>query len=480
MSQGQGQSTAPISRDEILRQIKSVKGYVSEHQEGLGNRIYNAMNGLSKTYLTYKQSNGSKGWANSIVDDEGEPMWSPEQVSALEELLPITSQHGGALVEGNIEEGPGSSFITKAGALSIDELVGQVQGFLRSVDETNRQLAAAIGPVAIVNQMKTDPAIGPFPPYLPIPIKVPAGLILPGINAILETCRILVSNQFFDSSFLRSILSVVLSIFDVSRGNWRDGVMSFLGVFSQRYMVLGIIGKSAGWVYNFISPDIRSRISGDVYAGAKSMYVGAWLWLLSVSAPDFVRDTINNLIEKAKMPIEELNKSLDELEEKAQQMGDEAGVKIEFPRVPLDRIPSFADIQNFQSILHQPEIFCSPVFQMALKPAMTISPFRIMLELLNIPTTDEGIAKACKNISSGIVESITDALAPTITPKKQDTSERQDKSQEDGLQGALKGLLKESQEESQEKSKKKKVRATNKSMKGGVRKKRSRSVMRLF
>jgi hypothetical protein len=451
MSQGHGQiqSAAPISRDEILRQINSVQDYLSEHQEGLGNRIYEAMNALSKTYLAYKAANGATGWANSLTDEEGNPMWSPEQVNALQELLPLSKQHGGALVEGDIEEGPGSSLVTKVGSVSIDELAGQVQDFIRSVDEANRQLAATIGPVAIVDKMKTDPSIGPFPPFLPIPIKIPAGIILPGINAILETCRILVSNRFFNSPFLRSILSVVLSIFDVSRGNWRDGIMSFLGVFGQNWMIFGIIGKTAGWVYNFISPDIRSRISSDIYAGAKSMYVGGWLWVLSVTAPDFVRNIINDLIEKAKMPIEELNKSLEQLEAEAQKMGTDVGVKVEFPRVPLERLPSFADIQNFQSILHQPEIFCSPVFQQALKPAFTIPPLRIMLELLNIPTTDEGIAKACKGVPQGFVESVVEALEPTVTP------------------------IEKPQEQPQE-------QVPKPAQQGGKSKRRSRSVARLF
>jgi hypothetical protein len=410
------QTEAPISRDEVLRQINSVQNYLSEHQENLGNRIYNAIDGLSKTYIAYKEASGAPGWANDLTDDDGEPMWNENEIAVLEELLPLSTQNGGALVEGDIEDDPGSKFITKTGSLSLDELVDQVQGFLRSVDETNRQLAATIGPVAIVNQMKTDPTIGPFPPFVPVPVKIPAGLILPGINSILETCRILVSNTFFDSKVLRSILSIVLAVFDVSRGNWRDGVMSFMGVFGRSWMVLGLIGKTTGWVYSFISPDIRTRIGADMYAGMKSMYVGAWLWLLSVSAPDFVRDTINNLINKAKLPLEELNKSLQQLEKEAQVLGNEVGAKITFPRVPLEKIPSFADIQNFQSILHQPEIFCSPVFQKALQPAYSIPPLRIMLELLNIPTMPESVAAACKNVPKNFAQSVARALEPTITP----------------------------------------------------------------
>jgi hypothetical protein len=89
---------------------------------------------------------------------------------------------------------------------------------------------------------------------------------------------------------------------------------------------------------------------------------------------------------------------------------------VEFPKIPLDKIPSFDDIQNFQAILHQPEIVCSPVFQQALTPAMTIPVLRVFLELLDIPTRPEKMAEMCKDQPASVADAVTKALTPTIVP----------------------------------------------------------------
>jgi hypothetical protein len=143
------------------------------------------------------------------------------------------------------------------------------------------------------------------------------------------------------------------------------------------------------------------------------MIVGFWLWILTVVSPDFVRLRIQELMDTAKLNVEEFNKKIDAVELKAQQEAATVGAKVKFPRVPMDRFPSFDDIQNLQSILHQPGVFCNPTFQQILQPALKIPPLRIALELMNIPTLDEKIAEYCKNVPTDIVEAGKQAFAPT-------------------------------------------------------------------
>jgi len=176
-----------------------------------------------------------------------------------------------------------------------------------------------------------------------------------------------------------------------------------------------MIGKTSRWVYNFMAPDIQQRIESDLFAGGKSMILGAWLWMASVVSPSYVRDAINQLMETAKQPLEELNKKIAAVEQQAQSSVAAIGAKVEFPRIPLDKLPSFDDIQNFQTILHQPEVYCSPVFKEALKPALEIPILRVVFELLNIPTTDEGFVKACGNQPASLADAMIDKLKPTVT-----------------------------------------------------------------
>ena len=407
-----------VSEGEILRQIKQVQHYIQIHKDTLPQHIFNALDGLSRTGLAYRSASPGTKWAAEVTDATGAQLWAPEEAAVLEEAFPIAATQVGGAGEGSFRFTPESSLVVpkSESTPSLDQLVDSVQQYLAALDAKNRELAKLMGPVAYINSMTEDPKIKGIP--------IPSRTILPIINAVLETCRLLVSNNTFNSPMLRKILSVVLAIFDVSRGQWRDGVLSALGVFGQNAMFVGMIAKSTRWVYNFISPDIQSRIEADLFAGTKSAFIGAWLWLISILSPDYIRVAVNSMVETVKLPLEELNKKIDQMEQQAQQQGDAMGVTVTFPRIPLDKIPSFDDIQNFQTILHEPAVFCSPVFQQAIQPAMGIPVLRIALELMNLPTQPAALQEACAGQPASITEAITEQLKPTITPKVGGTRRR--------------------------------------------------------
>lgn len=404
----------PLSEGEVLRQIKQVQHYVQTHKDTLPQHFFNALDGLSRTALAYRsaatEGSAAKSWATTVADATGAPIWTPEEAAVLEEAFPLAATQVGGAGDA-FRFTPQSSLVVPKdeSTPSLDQLVDTVQQYLAALDAKNRELAKLIGPVAYVNSMTEDPKIQGIP--------IPSRAILPLLNAVLEACRLLVSNHAFDNPMLRKILSVVLAIFDVSRGEWRDGVLSSLGVFGQNAMFFGMIAKTTRWVYNFISPDIQSRLEADLFAGTKSAIIGAWLWVISILSPAYVRAAVNSMVETVKLPLEELNKTIDQMEQQAQQQGDVMGVTVKFPRIPLDKIPSFEDIQNFQTILHQPAVFCSPVFQQAIQPALGIPTLRIALELMDLPTNPAALQEACAGQPSTIQEAITEQLKPTITPK---------------------------------------------------------------
>jgi hypothetical protein len=238
-----------------------------------------------------------------------------------------------------------------------------------------------------------------------------------------------VSNPFVDIFFLRSIYSIILGTFDIMRGNWKDGVLSLMGVMGYFPMLLGIVLKAFRFVYSWISPDIQARLEDDAFAATKSLFIGGWLWLFSVVSPDFVRNMIQNMIDTAKMPLEKLNEKIEGIEKQTQQVAEKAGVQVIFPKIPLDKIPSFDDIQNLQSLLSNPEIYCSPAFQSALAPAMSVPPLRLFLELLNVPTLPEKIQERCKDMPQNITESITEALKPIVIPLPSADSEKKEENE---------------------------------------------------
>jgi hypothetical protein len=408
-----------LSEAEVLRQIENVRKYVTDNKNTIPERIYTAMDAISRTALAYLDQK-KPGWATTAMGSDGEPIWTSEQASLIEEATPLAvKQAGGADKPHPVEIKAGSEMVVSSGnmpPISLDLMAEQIKSYLTTLDQKNRELARTIGPVAFINKMDTDPGIGPMLPYMPFRLQFPARLILPLVNAILESIRLMVSNSVNDMPRLRKLSSIVLGIFDIFRGEWKDGVLSFLGVISHDWMIYGMVGKVARWVYNFISPDIKARIEEDLYASTKSMIIGGWLWLLSVSSPDFVRARINGLIDTATTSIEELNERINGVEKKAQTVANNLDVSVRFPRIPLDKIPSFDDIQNFQSLLGNPQVYCSEVFQKELVEALKIPPFRIVIELMNIPTTPTMIAEKCKDIPANIGEAVAQSMKPIVVP----------------------------------------------------------------
>jgi hypothetical protein len=144
---------------------------------------------------------------------------------------------------------------------------------------------------------------------------------------------------------LRKILSLVLGVFDVLRGEWKAGVLSLMGIYSREFLVIGLIGKTIGLMYNWISPDIQEKGVSNIYASVKSMIIGAWLYVLSIVAPEKIRQKIGQL-------------------------------------VPLGEFPQ-DNIQKIQTLFHDPKIVCA--LKSKIVSAREEAPIRIVLELLNVP-----------------------------------------------------------------------------------------------
>jgi hypothetical protein len=412
-----------ISRGEVLRQIESVSEYVTDHATEIPGKIYDALSNFSELALSYIK--------NPVVDTELVTAggWSAEQASALAELLPYASvMAGGAMmdgIEGELKKGTDTNFFKykpELPAFSIDDAVEKVQSYLHWLDQENKKLAATVGAVAFVKgppsengkQPYKDYQFGPYPPYFPAQVPVSPNMILVLINSALEACRLLVSNNFFDSPTLRKILSFVLAIFDVLRGEWRNGILSFLGFFSQSWMITGMILKSTRWVYSFVSPDIQTQLESDLFKASKSMIVGSFLWMVTVVSPAYVREKVDNLMMAVKTTAEQVNQQIDQLEPEVQAVAEKMGATVKFPRIPLQQLPSFDDLQNLQILLRQPLFYCNDAVKSKIQSAAEIAPLRLFLELLSIPYKGESIAEKCANTPSNPVQAITESLEPTV------------------------------------------------------------------
>jgi len=443
-----------VDKDQILQRITNTKALIEKDPESLKKSLFSLINGFSELALAYKDQGGKEGWSSGLKTELGtlsstneklvtsilENVLNPrdlsgnltekpqqvQQVQQLQQPQQVQQPQIGGDTNPQLRSSAQSDYVQTAlpisvSDISLDRLYYTVKDQLQKYDSITREIAKIVGSVALVNK-HGDFKVGPIGKHIP-EIPISKNLVLPLINAILETIRLLVIFSPIEIPLLRKLNSLSLALLDLSRGEWKDSLLSFLGFFSRDWVLTGFILKTFRWVYNFIAPDIQDRLEDSVYAASKSALLGFWIYMISITAPNEVRIIFDSITDTARIPIEQFNKEIEQLEKTAQASGMAKGGKITFPRISMDRIPSFDDIQNLQSILKQPEIFCNPITQKILTPMFDQPVLRLVLELMDVPTIPEKRIEHCKDQkgSKSVIDSLVGKLQPTIIPQKQGT-----------------------------------------------------------
>ena len=300
--------------------------------------------------------------------------------------------------------------------ISIDKIYHTIDNTLNKYDDQWREIAGSLGVVKGVEaQDYKGTFIIPFVPPIPIPFYVLGKAIFPFLNVVLEFMRIAVSDTIWDVPTARVLLSIAIAILDLLRGEWKNAVLTLLGTYSSNAALAGFGLKLIHNAYLFIAPDLQKQLKDTVYRSTKSMTVGFLLWSFTCFAPDFVRFAADQSFSKLRDIVAGMNDKIQAAEDQAQGVAEAAGVKVTFPKVPLDVIPSIDDIQNLQTIARVPEIYCSAEVQDILQPLLLIPPLRLAIELLNIPTVEEDVTSMCKGVdTSSIEKSVVDMATPNV------------------------------------------------------------------
>jgi hypothetical protein len=396
----------------LIQHINQAKQRV-QSSPAIAQHIYDAMNGLGSTFLMYKHHNGQHGWARKVKNSNGKNMWTPTQADQLESLFHQKPQLGGAFNPSGFRQGVESDLIQTPGAMdvlrdfSFDETFYKTRDHIQQFNTTMKTLSQTLGPTSFVNGPAIQFQYGPMPG----PISIPRRALYPLVITLLESLRMIVTFTPFQSDFIRQISSIVLAIVDLSSGDWKQAILSILGVYGETPLLFGVLAKMFLWVYNLISPEIQDRLEKDIFDSTKSAFVGFWLYILSIVSPDTIREKINALVQEAKVPLEQIQESLLDIETQLQPEAEKLGMKISFPRIPLDAVPSLDDIQNLQALLQQPAFACNPVVKGQLDGLRTLPALRLVLELMSVPTGD-----MCSDQPESIQEAAKKLIQPTFEP----------------------------------------------------------------
>jgi hypothetical protein len=275
--------------------------------------------------------------------------------------------------------------------ISLDGTYWKIRNFLKGLDKQAHDLSREMGPFKFFYDSPVDipvPVPIPFPLVSPpfitvVTVKVPPRVIPFLIENLVETIRLIFSVGPLSNEVARKVLSIVLAIIDLIKGEWKHGILSFAGYYGQYPLIAGLIGKVFLNVFSFIAPDIQEDLLFDIYKSGKSIFIGFYLWAFSVFAPDFIRGRVKAAFENPKY--------LD-IVTKIKESADSKGYVIN----PTDTfIISFDDIQNLQSIARQPSVMCSAEFHKAIEALVEIIPVRLFLEMINIPCDPETFDLTC-------------------------------------------------------------------------------------
>jgi hypothetical protein len=444
-------------RKEIENTLQNAYDEIQKHPNQLPERLYAALEGFSSVLLAYKESKGKSGWSQRLVDLKGKRLFSKEQSRLLEQSIQniqpelnhflISSQSGGgdAIFDpaSFSDLGPSSMFqkLGKDGSpessffenISLDSMYYGLQDKIKAYNDQWKEISDSLG---IVKGIESRDVRGFLPFSPPIPYIIPGRAVLPILNAMLDMLRILFTNVF-DIPTARVVLSLSLTFLDLLRGDWQNALLSLLGAVSKRGVLIGFFGKLIHNAWYLIAPDIRRQLSDSLYRSGKSAFVGFFLWAFTTFSPKFILDAVQNALDKVKEVIGKFNEQSAAVEEKAKQAAEQAGVEVEFPKIPLSIVPSLEDIQNLQVLARVPEIYCSKEVQDILRPLFVVPPLRLVLELLNIPTVPDQIDAQCSSIEEKSLKEIAeDSIVPKVISKDEDPGDLLDQ-----VQGMIPGDL---------------------------------------
>lgn len=406
--------------------FRDIEGYFKKmgDQEGASENFYTFLHVISQILLGVKNDDLDM---TKITTPNGQLAFTNEEAAKANALIdnvkPIISGVFSSTQKGGGPNEIADQLLELAGSavdpeqISVDNVYFKMTDYFDKLDDQNRSIARQIGPVAFTSELKVDPfvpnplqAIGIPPPKF----QIPARSILPITNAILELFRVMVTLSPIQFPFIRNMLTITIATFDVVRGEWKYGLFSLLGLFGNKPLLFGIFLKIVRDAWLLVEPGLAKQLRTNVFKASKSMFVGFWLWSFATFAPDFIRGPLEAGIGPFRQLVDTLNSQIATFQEQANVAAEPLGIKVTFPTVPTDIVPSFADIQNLQTIVQQPEVYCSAPVRALLEPVKALPPLRFVLEMLNIPMVPELQAEACRGIDPN---NLSGELAARLRPQ---------------------------------------------------------------
>ena len=358
-----------------------------------------------------------EGWAKRAVDEMGQPLLTPAEqevwTAACEPYLPFFRgmQRGGAdlptIPSVSVPSVPsvdmGSAPVaTDAGP---DDLFESAFHQYEKANSTIHRYVAQHGPIQLSTFDKGED-IPLFPKIMTTAlqgypatkgvgmalekVKLPPRTIYVIVYLLLDMARTTSAVMGADQN--RKLLSVIMAVIDLLRGDWKRAVLSLLGYAGSSQLYLGQLLKVYLALFQTINPRIQRDIIFGTYSLGKSLLIGGLLAVFQVTAPASVRLPLIEILEK----LAERKDAID-------------GVLMEQGLAPRsdDLAVSFEDIQRVQSLMDDTAFICSKEYEELTKSVQSNFAIRMVFQLAGIPTSDTFKEQRCgKGASAPLVDNI--------------------------------------------------------------------------
>jgi uncharacterized membrane protein len=389
-------------------------------------KLYTSVNSISKILDAIIKTNG-KGWAATVVDNDGKPLLTEQEQQKFTDLFEPYIDQIIHFFTKDTQSG-GEYDAIKASGLTREEFMEKMKEAnpttfsinniyykffqkLFEVDDITKTFASQYG---ITRLEKTHDLQGDLHLFPPIVSGIIAdglailsdGAILPAITqdtlskvkipfrTIVFICYLAfdiarISFGILEKPYLRKVFSILVSILDLLKGDWKKAILSFVGFFGMAPMLYAEIGRIFLTLFEMLAPQLQMSVIFGGLDITKSLIIGILLSIFQVTAPDFVRlPVIGGLEEIAKMKAKMDNKLIEE--------GQSAR--------PDYFAPTFDDLNNIQAVFRDPVINCSKEFQDAITPIKNSSILRLILEMLGIVLDDISIEERCGKVEPAAKE----------------------------------------------------------------------------
>jgi len=394
----------------------------------LPTHLYQSINGISHVISAIHSTKGD-GWAAQVLDKDGQPLLTPQEQQRFTEVFKPYVQNivsflgdrktGGQAqvlkLESPTYDVPDVESLTQMSKDNINSKVGSDDS--SSTDDPEKMMgidniyAKVIQRMGMINSAVNDYAskygilhmekkydmepdirlipevlaqaiskgltsVSGIPPQTSMEVmdkfKLPFRMIVFAIYLFLDTARITASVTGSDSN--RKILSILISLIDLLRGDWKKAVLTFMGYYGTSPLLMGQMIKVYLSLFQTLSPTVQDSILYGALDATKSFIVGTLLAIFKITAPEGVRLPLIGMLEKIAKKKAEIDGTL-----------VDAGLSARSDSFS----PTFDDFNNIQALMDDPEFICSSEFETLIEQVNNTAIINMILQILRIPVTKE-------------------------------------------------------------------------------------------